>query len=240
MQQGFHSVHNRTDLRLRASSANPHASGGRGELFGEMNRDHQNRNPRKQLQDLFGCLKSVQFRIWKSSKTTSGSVRCTFCSTSPPVLASSQTCQPPRCSRRVRRQCRTVGLSSATRILTKRESAHLIRPGVELPGDSCGEAAFALRWHHTGGTPWPASVRVRHYVRGGSAPFFVASFCVLLEHCPSRHFFGSSTVASRALGAFLDVLVLALFLRAYAAQVLFNWHSILLHAAGAAAAIYPR
>ena len=74
-----------------------------------------------------------------------------------------------------------------------------------------------------------ASVKVRHYVRGASAPFFVALFCVLLEHCPSRHFFGSATVASRTLSAFLDVLVLALFLRVYSAKVLFDWHRILSH-----------
>jgi hypothetical protein len=44
---------------------------------------------------------------------------------------------------------------------------------------------------------------------------------VLLEHRPSSHLFGSVTVAPRPFGAFLDVLVLAFSLRAYAAQGFF-------------------
>jgi fumarate reductase subunit C len=49
-----------------------------------------------------------------------------------------------------------------------------------------------------------------------SVPFFVAFVFVLFEYRPSSHLFGSVTVASRPLGAFLNVLVLALFFRAYA------------------------
>jgi hypothetical protein len=56
----------------------------------------------------------------------------------------------------------------------------------------------------------------------------VAFFFVLFEHRSSSHFFGSVNILSLLLGAFLDVLVLALFFRAYAAQVYFYWHFLLL------------
>jgi hypothetical protein len=63
----------------------------------------------------------------------------------------------------------------------------------------------------------------------------MALFFMLLEHGSGRHFFGSVTVAPRALSAFLDVLVLALFLLAHAAQVLFTWHRILVSTSNVAA-----
>src|SRR5712692_5147538 len=62
VQECVHSLHNRTDVGLCTGSANPHPSGSLSQLFGEMNRDHEDWDVRKQLRDLLGDIEPVQIR----------------------------------------------------------------------------------------------------------------------------------------------------------------------------------
>jgi hypothetical protein len=62
VKDGIHSLDNGADVRFQADSADAYFFGLLGQLFGEMNCDHQDRNFRKELRDLPGNVNPVQ--IW--------------------------------------------------------------------------------------------------------------------------------------------------------------------------------
>lgn len=57
-----HGLNNGTDVRFQADAADAHFSGLLGQLFREMNCDHQDRNFRKELRDLPGNVNPIQIR----------------------------------------------------------------------------------------------------------------------------------------------------------------------------------
>jgi hypothetical protein len=59
VQERIDSLNYRTNVPFRAHPANPGLSGFLGQLFGEMNGDHEDGNFRKQLRYLTGNLNPV-------------------------------------------------------------------------------------------------------------------------------------------------------------------------------------
>ena len=56
----IHGLNNGADVRFQADAADAHFSGLLGQLFREMNCDHQDRNFRKELRDLPGNVNPIQ------------------------------------------------------------------------------------------------------------------------------------------------------------------------------------
>jgi hypothetical protein len=62
VKEGVYSLDNGANVGFRADPADPHLSGLLGQLFREMNRDHEDGNLREELRDLPGNVNPVH--IW--------------------------------------------------------------------------------------------------------------------------------------------------------------------------------
>ncbi len=199
MQQGVDCLDDGTHIGFRASSADPRLAGLLGQLFGQMNGNHQNRNLRKKSGDLPGDVESVQIGHLKVQQDHVR--RILFHPLKRFFSGASFVANLPG----------ALLLEESPQIMPDRR--------VVVDYKNSNQAALPLgpKSFRTGtpNTHPPASKRK-------ISVSFAMTFClVLFQHGPRSYFLDSVPVAPGPFCTFLDMFVFALFLRAHTPKCFF-------------------